>query len=107
MFAVNRTRLSPQTALRRLKLCAEIVPVWVQTCWFACDGKEPDEAAKEHYLALLKQAAGFIQGIHLYGLAREPRSGEARALSRLSPETMNAWGEEISKKTGIKVCCSP
>ena len=107
IFAVNQTRLAPETVLRRLKLCAEIVPVWGQTCWFARRGKEPDRAAKEHYLAFLQQAAGFIQGIHLYGLAREPRLGEASELSRLSSEALNSWGEEIGKKTGIKVCCSP
>jgi len=107
IFAVNRTRLTPETALRRLRLCAAIAPVWVQTCWFACNGKEPDRAAKESYLALLQKAAGFIQGIHLYGLARPPRPEEAAGLSRLAPETLVAWGEEISKKTGIKVRCSP
>ncbi|MCL2076753.1 MAG: radical SAM protein [Betaproteobacteria bacterium] len=107
IFAVNQTRLVPETVLRRLKLCAEIAPVWAQTCWFAHNGKEPDRAAKEHYLALIQRAAGFIQGIHLYGLARPPQSPHAAGLSRLPPETLAAWGEEIAAKTGVKVICSP
>lgn len=107
LFAVNRTRLAPETALRRLRASAEIAPTWVQTCWFAHAGKAPDRRAKEHYLALLRQAAGFIEGIHLYGLARLPRQGEMSGLTRLSPKALEAWGAEIQKKTGIKVCCSP
>jgi len=107
LFAVNRTRLLPETVLRRLRCCAEHAPTWVQTCWFAHAGEAPDAAAKAHYLALLKQAAGFIQGIHLYGLARAPRQGEAAQLTRLDSHALAAWGAEIHKKTGIKVRCSP
>jgi wyosine [tRNA(Phe)-imidazoG37] synthetase (radical SAM superfamily) len=107
ILAVNRTRLQPETVLRRLKFCAENAPVWVQTCWFADHGHEPDRAAKENYLALLSKAAGFVQGVHLYGLARPPRPDEAAGLTRLSPEILAAWGEEITSKTGVKVLSSP
>ncbi|MDR0529671.1 MAG: radical SAM protein [Zoogloeaceae bacterium] len=107
MLAVNQTRSQPEIVLRRLLLCARLAPTWAETCWFAQNGRAPDAAEEEAYLALIARAAPFIRGIHLYGLARQPRpealEGASAALSRLSPEKIQSWGETIAKRTGVRV----
>ncbi|MDR2637858.1 MAG: radical SAM protein [Zoogloeaceae bacterium] len=107
MFAVNQVRDTPEAVLRRLRLCAGIVPTWVQTCWFARRGEAPGKEAREAYLALLSQAADVVRGVHLYGLARGSQQSAAAELERLPDAAMLAWGREIEKKTGVRVQVSP
>ena len=89
---INDVRLNPQGMLERLRLCAQQCPTWVQTCIFALDGQPPPEHEIEAYLALLRQAADAIAGVHLYGLARPSMQPEASRLSRLT----EAWMESLA-----------
>lgn len=107
MLAINQSKMSPERVLSNLKQCAKLVPTWVQTCWFAWDGKLPGEDAVSAYLELLKQVADGVRGIHLYGLARPSQQPDAVRLGRLSEEEMIVWGRRIEKETGIKVLVSP
>jgi hypothetical protein len=110
MWAVNRVRTTPAAALRRLQCCARIAPTWLQTCWFATrhNAHHANDASSEvDYLAWVAAAAPFIQGVHLYGLARSPRPEIGEILVRLPAEALMRLGEKITKKTGIKVVISP
>ncbi|MDR2625783.1 MAG: radical SAM protein [Zoogloeaceae bacterium] len=102
MRAVNRIAGDPARVLKNLRACAALLPTWVQTCWFATEGRAPDAAAEAAYLELLAQAAEVICGVHLYGLARASRQGGAEKLSRLSAPVLRAWGRRIQQKTGVR-----
>ncbi|MDR2186811.1 MAG: radical SAM protein [Azonexus sp.] len=104
---INGTPLTPKKAAANLARCAALAPTWVQTCWFAVDGKAPDRAAREAYCALLRPLAGRLAGIHLYGLARPSLQPAAVRLAALPAEALAAFAAEIHEKTGIKVCVSP
>jgi pyruvate-formate lyase-activating enzyme len=103
MAAVNQIAGDPARVLKNLRACAAIAPTWVQTCWFATNGKAPDAAAETAYLELLAQAAEGIRGVHLYGLARPSRQVGAEKLSRLPASALRAWGRRIQQKTGVRV----
>ena len=67
-------------ARANLAAAAERCPTWIQTCLFALDGAGPDEAEQCAYLELLRgcKADGIaLQGVLLYGLARQSFQPEA------------------------------
>lgn len=105
--AVNGVPSVPATVRRNLETCAGLAPTWIQTCWFALDGKAPSPAEREAYCDFLKPLAGRLAGIHLYGLARPSLQPGAERLGRLDAGVLEAWGLEIQKETGIKVLVSP
>jgi pyruvate-formate lyase-activating enzyme len=102
MRAVNHIAGDPARVLKNLRTCAAILPTWVQTCWFATEGKAPDSAAEAAYLEMLAQVADVICGVHLYGLARAPKQPGAEKLSRLSAPVLRTWGRRIRQKTGVR-----
>ena len=104
---INGVPLLPGKIARHLEICAGLAPTWVQTCWFALDGKAPSATARDAYCALLQPLASRLAGIHLYGLARPSMQPAASRLSRLPAEELALFAEEINKKTGIKVTVSP
>jgi pyruvate-formate lyase-activating enzyme len=105
--AVNKTRLGARQVEVNLRRAAELAPTWVQTCWFSWNEQAPDANARQAYLTLIGRVADVIQGIHLYGLARPSQQPEAGQLGRIAAADMEAWGEEIEKKTGVRVKVSP
>jgi len=107
MLAVNKTRMTPERVLENLRICGELIPTWVQTCWFGRAGTPPGPEDEGAYLSLLTQVASAIKGIHLYGLARPSCQPEAGELMRLGTAEMQCWGMRITKETGIKVNVSP
>lgn len=107
MKEVNKSQISPAQVLNNLRTCAGIIPTWVQTCWFSCDGELPDAATKAAYLELITQAATIIQGVHLYGIARPSMQPERDRLGRVNAGEMSSWASEIQEKTGVKVTVSP
>ena len=104
---VNNAKMTPQSAARRLRMCASLCPTWVQTCLFATDGVGPDDDEINAYVALL-QAAGIesLRGVLLYGLARPSQQPEAPRLSALSAEEMERIAQRIREK-GLTVRVSP
>ncbi|RIX46971.1 MAG: radical SAM protein [Rhodocyclales bacterium GT-UBC] len=92
---------------RNLALCAGLAPTWVQTCWFALDGRSPSVASRAAYCDLLKPLAGKLVGIHLYGLARPSMQPAAARLSRLPAQELEAFASEVNEKTGIRVNIAP
>ncbi|MFU2489292.1 radical SAM protein [Thauera sp. WH-1] len=104
---VNGVRLEPASVARNLARCAAACPTWVQTCMFRWDGAGPSAVDIEAYLALLELAdPSRLEGVLLYGLARQSMQPEASHLSALSAEELEAIASDIRKK-GLTVRVSP
>lgn len=91
ILLVNGVHQRPGAALARLKLCAALVPTWVQTCMMSVDGQPPGEADLEAYLDFLAAVREDICGVQLYGLARAPMQPGAERLAQLP----SAWMEDL------------
>jgi wyosine [tRNA(Phe)-imidazoG37] synthetase (radical SAM superfamily) len=103
---INDVNLSPESHLGRLEKCAAVCPTFIQTCMFALDGEPPAETEIEAYLSLISQAKGFVQGVHLYGLARPSYQAEADRLSRLPEPWLESVAQRI-RQLGLTVFVSP
>jgi wyosine [tRNA(Phe)-imidazoG37] synthetase (radical SAM superfamily) len=103
---VNGVRISPTRLKASLMQCAELAPTWVQTCFFAFDGLEPDEMEKSAYLRLIEFAQPKIRGVHLYSLARPSLQVDAQRISRTSQEKLRSFADRISG-LGVKVINNP
>lgn len=106
ILLLNGVHQKAGAALTRLKLCASLVPTWVQTCMMAVDGQTPTESQVESYLDFLAEVRTEIEGVLLYGLARESMQPEAERLSSLAPDWMEAMGARIAA-LGLVVRVSP
>jgi hypothetical protein len=104
---VNQVPGDAERVQRNLQICCGLAPTWVQTCWFAIDGKAPDSAERDAYCALLAPLAAELAGIHLYGLARPSMQPAAPRLSRIADPELRDFAQDIEKKTGIRVLVSP
>ncbi|HEX5802987.1 MAG TPA: radical SAM protein [Azospira sp.] len=104
--AVNRIAFTPDKARSNLLRCADLAPTWIQTCWFAVDGRPPDEAEQQAYLELLDSVRTKIKGVHLYGLARPSLQPDSARLGRLSADQLAAFAARIAAQ-GIEVSLNP
>lgn len=105
--AINGVPLEELRVMRNLRTCAGLAATWVQTCWFAIDGRAPGAGERDEYCAFIGQVADVIAGIHLYGLARPSLQPAAPRLGRLPAEALAAFAIEIEKKTGVRALVSP
>jgi wyosine [tRNA(Phe)-imidazoG37] synthetase (radical SAM superfamily) len=104
--AINGVRIRPDTMARRLAECAALCPTWVQTCMFSIDGKTPSDRHVAELTAFLKHFRSKIQGIHLYGLARQSAQTEAPRLQALPVEWLERFAATL-RETGLTVDVSP
>ena len=103
---INGVRLTPEKVREYLLVCTELAPTWVQTCYFAMDGQETDEAGRAAYLDLIASVRGKIMGVHLYGLARPSMQPDASRLSNLSADKFQRLARSISS-LGVEVLAKP
>jgi len=103
---INDVTLNPQSHIQRLEACAEACPTFIQTCMFALDGVTPTEEDITAYLDLISQVKDVVEGVHLYGLARQSMQPEAGRLSRLPAEWLEATAQRI-RQLGLTVYVSP
>ena len=86
MQLINDTSISMAKVRDNLMTAIALCPTWLQTCWFALDGKPPSRQDEDGYLefvsALLRDGHK-PQGVLLYGLARPSMQAEAPRLSAL------------------------
>lgn len=106
VLTINGVHQRPGAALSRLRLCAGIVPTWVQTCMVAIDGQTPTELQVTAYLDFLAEARDDIRGVLLYGLARPSMQPGAERLSALPSAWMEKMGGRIAA-LGLAVQVSP
>ena len=98
MQRINDTRISMSKVRENLATAISLCPTWLQTCWFALDGKAPDKQDEDDYLDFL---AGLLrdgikpQGVLLYTLARPSMQPEAPRLAALSAEQMETFAARI------------
>jgi wyosine [tRNA(Phe)-imidazoG37] synthetase (radical SAM superfamily) len=107
--STNNTTLSLKRMRENLRLAASLCPTWVQTCVFQMDGLPPPPEESEAYLKLLEGLLKEdvpLQGVLLYGLARQSMQPEAARLSKVSPEWMDAFRLQI-QELGLKVKANP
>ena len=106
MAQVNDTRMTLDQLRRNLTAAIDCCAnTWLQTCWFALDGRAPSRQDEDDYLALL---AGLARqgvrprGVLLYGLARPSLQPEAPRLSALPSAQMEAFAARI-REQGLEV----
>lgn len=93
--AVSVTRMT-ENLITASKLCS----TWVQSCFFAIDGKPPTEDEVQAYIDLLKKMHNQnvpLQGVLLYGLARPSLQPEADRLSPLD----SVWIEKLADRVRL------
>ena len=100
MRLINDTQTSLGKVRDNLVASISSCPTWLQTCWFALDGKAPSDQDENDYLdfvsALLRDGHK-PQGVLLYGLARPSRQTEASRLSALPVAKLQAFAARIGK----------
>ena len=106
MAAVNGVRLAPEKVRESLLACADLAPTWVQTCYFALDGEQANQAERLAYLELVESVRDKIKGVHLYGLARPSLQPAASRLSNLSLDDFQRFALSVSS-VGIEVVANP
>ena len=89
-----------------VRQCAQLVPIWIQTCWFALDGEAPSALEQDAYLACLDLLRPYIQGVLLYGPARPSLQPESFRISAVPPEIMQGVADRI-EALGVKVIMTP
>lgn len=105
MILVNDTRTTLAKVRENLCTAISLCPTWLQTCWFALDGKPPSLQDENDYLEFLDsllQEGIKPQGVLLYGLARPSMQAEAARLSALSAAQLEAFATRI-RALGIVV----
>jgi wyosine [tRNA(Phe)-imidazoG37] synthetase (radical SAM superfamily) len=106
---VNNTRADIARMRANLEIAARLCPTWIQTCVFAIDGAPPEEDEQQAYLGFLHERLAEalpLQGVLLYGLARQSFQPEARRLSALPFAWLDAFAEKI-RALGLKVKVTP
>lgn len=103
---INDVNLNPSSHVEKLKQCAQLCPTFIQTCMFALDGKPPSESDILAYIDLVSPLKGAIEGVYLYGIARQSMQIEAPRLSQLSTEWFNALANQLAQ-AGITAHISP
>jgi wyosine [tRNA(Phe)-imidazoG37] synthetase (radical SAM superfamily) len=106
MARINDTRTTMDKVRNNLTAAIACCPnTWLQTCWFALDGKAPDAQDEDDYLqflaALLRENIK-PQGVLLYGIARPSMQAEAPRLGALPLAQMEAFADRI-RELGVAV----
>lgn len=105
MLQVNDTRASLEQVSKSIVTAAGLCATWLQTCWFALDGKAPSLQEEDQYLELVSGLLAErcpLQGVLLYTLARPSLQAEAPRLAALSLQQMQHFARRI-EQLGLKV----
>ncbi|MDR3392094.1 MAG: radical SAM protein [Sulfuriferula sp.] len=95
---INNTEITPERVFANLEIAAALCPTWLQTCVFALDGEPPSATEQRAYLDFIRRAINrglHLQGVLLYGLARDSQQPEAPRLSALPAAWLNAFAAQI------------
>ena len=109
MRRVNNTRIGMTRVRVNLAVAARACPTWIQTCLFAIDGAGPDESEQEAYVEFLRTCLAEsipLQGVLLYGLARQSFQPEASRLASLPPARLETFARRI-RALGLAVKVTP
>ena len=106
MALVNDTRMTMDKVRQNLATAVACCrDTWLQTCWFALDGRAPQRQDEDDYLDFLGTCLrdGIRpQGVLLYGLARPSLQPEAPRLSALPEAGLVAFAARV-RAAGLAV----
>ena len=103
---INGVSTTPDKILKAVSICAALAPTWIQSCFFAIDGQPIAEDEFTAYLQLISSVATWVEGVHLYGMARPSQQPEANRLSALSAESLSLFAKRIAA-LGLTVVENP
>jgi wyosine [tRNA(Phe)-imidazoG37] synthetase (radical SAM superfamily) len=106
---INQVRGSNASTLKRLKVAAELCPVWIQTCVFSFRNQAPNETEVNAYMHLLKAAVSRnipVKGVLLYGVERPSCQPEAGMIEKLPEAWLQDYADKI-KALSIDVKVTP
>ena len=106
---VNNIRTDIARMRANLEIAVRLCPTWIQTCVFAIDGFPPEEVEQRAYLDFLSELVADrlpLQGVLLYGLARQSFQPEGKRLSALPFAWLDAFAERI-RVLGLEVKVTP
>lgn len=109
MTLINDTKTSLSKVHDNLCAAISCCSTWLQTCWFALDGKSPTRQDEDDYLAFvaaLLREGYKPQGVLLYTLARPSLQMEAPRLNALTELQLQTFANRISE-LGLTVKVSP
>lgn len=89
-----------------VRQCAQCAPIWIQTCWFALNGREPPEPEQIAYLECVDLLRPYIQGVLLYGPVRPSLQPESFRVTPLSMATLQDFAARI-EVLGVPVVVTP
>jgi len=95
---LNGAPSTDETVRQNLRAAASRCRTRIQTCLIAVDGAPLSAAEREAYVALLAtelEAGTPIEDVLLYGMARPSLREEARSLSRVGDDVLEAFAEQI------------
>ncbi|MDQ6990382.1 MAG: radical SAM protein [Mariprofundaceae bacterium] len=101
---INGIHASAELLAIQVKAVASQCPTWIQTCMVAWDKEPPTEQDTQAYLVFLQEQTYLkgLQGVLLYGLARDPLQDESIHVSPLSEAWMIAFQHRI-ERVGLTV----
>ena len=105
MRRINNTEITPKRVFANLQVAASLCPTWLQTCVFAMDDMPPSATEQAAYVALVQHAVASgipLQGVLLYGLARDSQQPEASRMSALPAAWLTEFAGRI-EACGVKV----
>ncbi len=91
---------------RNLGAVARACPTWLQTCVFAWHGAPPPDeelAAWTEAVRAEVDAGVPLEGVYLYGIARQSFQPEASELSALPADWIHGFAAQITEATGLRV----
>ncbi len=109
MRRINQVQGSVEAVLNRLRRCASLCPVWIQTCMFTLDGVPPSETELAGWCSFLRQIRTEripLRGMLLYGIARPSLQPEAPRLGRLSAASLRGIAQRLANQ-GVTVKTFP
>jgi hypothetical protein len=95
---INSYAAGAERTRANLAAAAHACPTWLQTCMFSWEGEVPCQEERDAYLELLRWTREEqlpLEGVLLYGLARESHQPEAEHLGRLDEAWMEGFASEI------------
>jgi wyosine [tRNA(Phe)-imidazoG37] synthetase (radical SAM superfamily) len=98
MNDINQVNMDISRIIKRLKLAAHCLPVWIQSCFFQKEDKLMNEKSIQDYVNLISQCKAYIQGVFLYTVARPSLLPEGQGILPASHEFLENIAERVRHK---------
>ena len=106
MVSINNFPGGISRHVNRLREVAGRCPTWIQTCMFARHGRPLSDVAVDRWINLLSaetEAGTPLEGVYLYGLARQSFQPEAATLSPLTASHLEDIAHRLTRASGLRV----